>query len=581
MPTRTQAIAFTCKASIFRLQRGLLERPLPHLSAGAPDVGFESVAESISQLYPSNNPAEFALQAGKVQNLRVAARHLDGLRIPAGAVFSFWRQIPRPTSRRGFAAGRELREGCIVPSVGGGLCQLSNAIYDVALQAGCEILERHAHTRRLPGSQAVLDRDATVFWNYVDLRFRASHPLQLSVRLTASELIVRLLSTPQTLLAAARYAPSGAVDLRASAESCETCGTVQCFRHLDDSDRVQKSRTAWIVDTWSPEFADYLTRHRQSSDWLFLPFDSRRWRIGPYHWTSTGFDRVHEARWEVARRSVVSRRLAMQGAARQQALLRLDGALARSFARRIPPDATHVVVSQNLLPYLWREGVLGGRTFDVLMTRLPLRKLHATLDRAAAAHPESPTIADFRADPELVADEAAALAAAEHWITPHTGIAALAACRAELLRWHRPERRAAPAGKRLLFPASTVTRKGAYELRSALLSMSGPPPLVVWGRNLEDADFWSGLPIAPAGEDPFTDVRAVVLPAWVEHQPRRLLEALARGIRVIATPACGLRGIPEVTEVPEGDVSAVAEALQGVFVEEAERPAVIAADVKP
>ncbi len=87
-------------------------------------------------------------------------------------VFSFWRHVGRPTRGRGFADGRELREGCIVPSVGGGFCQLSNALYAAALDAGCEIVERHAHSRRVPGSMAEAGRDATVFWNYVDLRFR-------------------------------------------------------------------------------------------------------------------------------------------------------------------------------------------------------------------------------------------------------------------------------------------------------------------------------------------------------------------------------------------------------------------------
>jgi hypothetical protein len=483
MPSRAQALAFTCKASLFRLQRALCERPLPILSIGPPDDQLECIAESVSLLYPSDLPAEFALQAGKVQNLRVAARHLNGLGIPANAVFGFWRQIPRPTRRRGFSAGRELREGCIVPSVGGGLCQLSNGLYDVALQAGCEILERHAHTRRLPGSQAVLDRDATVFWNYVDLRFRTTTPLQLSVRLTASELIVRLLGKPQACVPLARSAPSRTVDLRAPAESCETCGIAQCFRHLDDPERVHQSRTAWIVDAWSPEFDDYLTRHRQPRDWLFLPLNSARWHIGPYRWRSTGFHRVHEARWEVARRSIVSRRLDTQGAARQRALLRLDGSLATDFARRIPPDATHLVVSQNLLPFLWREGVMGGRTFDVLMTRMPLAELHATLDRAATAHPESTTIADFRADPDLVGGEADALAAAAHWITPHTGIAALAGCRAELLAWHRPQRPRATTGDRLVFSASTVAVRHRDSGRRCDRACRGVAACVLRGRS--------------------------------------------------------------------------------------------------
>jgi vancomycin resistance protein YoaR len=61
-------------------------------------------------------------------------RAIDGVVVPAGGVFSFWAQVGRPVARRGFAPGRELREGCLVPSVGGGLCRLSNALYQAALE---------------------------------------------------------------------------------------------------------------------------------------------------------------------------------------------------------------------------------------------------------------------------------------------------------------------------------------------------------------------------------------------------------------------------------------------------------------
>ncbi|HEV7866113.1 MAG TPA: glycosyltransferase family 4 protein, partial [Chthoniobacteraceae bacterium] len=117
---------------------------------------------------------------------------------------------------------------------------------------------------------------------------------------------------------------------------------------------------------------------------------------------------------------------------------------------------------------------------------------------------------------------------------------------------------------------------------SALQLLPAPPPLVLVGRNLEGADFWRGLPREAPGEDPLAGARVVVLPAWVEHQPRRLLEALARGIPVIATRACGLGGLPGVTEIPEGDVTALAEALQRVcFGGDQTRCAAIAADVNP
>jgi hypothetical protein len=94
---------------------------------------------------------EYALTAGKIQNLRVALRGIDGVVVPAGAAFSFWKQVGRASRRRGFVEGRELREGCLVKSIGGGLCQLSNALYEAALSARFEIVERHAHSRPRAG----------------------------------------------------------------------------------------------------------------------------------------------------------------------------------------------------------------------------------------------------------------------------------------------------------------------------------------------------------------------------------------------------------------------------------------------
>jgi glycosyltransferase involved in cell wall biosynthesis len=53
----------------------------------------------------------------------------------------------------------------------------------------------------------------------------------------------------------------------------------------------------------------------------------------------------------------------------------------------------------------------------------------------------------------------------------------------------------------------------------------------------------------------------VVLPAWIEHQPRRLLQAVAAGVPVIASEACGLRGVRGVINVPCGDLAALRMAI--------------------
>ncbi|UUZ55703.1 VanW family protein [Massilia sp. H-1] len=123
---------------------------------------------------------------------RGAARY-QRCRAGGGATFSFWRQVGRATTLRGYVPGRELREGCIVPAIGGGICQLSNALYQAAADAGLEIVERHAHSQVIPGSAAAIGRDATVFWNYVDLRFRSDQPCRIEVALERTQLVVRIL----------------------------------------------------------------------------------------------------------------------------------------------------------------------------------------------------------------------------------------------------------------------------------------------------------------------------------------------------------------------------------------------------
>jgi hypothetical protein len=192
--------------------------------------------------------------------------------------------------------------------------------------------------------------------------------------------------------------------------------------------------------------------------------------------------------------------------------------------------------------------------------------LETALDRAASAHPESSTLSDFRAPREMVDAEAAALAEAERWITPHRAIAALAGSRAVLLDWQTPSSgvpQAAAPGDWVVFPASTLGRKGAYEVREAARTLN--LPVRICGPVIESPDFWDGIRTERAGEDGLAGARAVVLPAWVEHQPRRLLAALGAGVPVIASEACGLDGVRGVVTIPSGDTAALIAALRSVF----------------
>jgi vancomycin resistance protein YoaR len=234
-PTRLSAAIFAAKTAILRAKRSMddLAHPVPLLECVPHTTLPLTAAQSITPLWTDSSPAEQWYQRGKVENLRIASASLNGLILPAGRIFSFWRQVGKATARKGYRAGRMLQEGCMIPAIAGGLCQLSNALYQVALDSGCEIVERHRHSRTVPGSATAAGRDATVAWNYVDLRFRSIVDMQFTIEVTPDHLIVALHSSiptpvPMTSpLPAHESLPGRPIG---NDHACDTCGSSECFR---------------------------------------------------------------------------------------------------------------------------------------------------------------------------------------------------------------------------------------------------------------------------------------------------------------------------------------------------------------
>jgi hypothetical protein len=544
-------------------------------------VQLPRVAEDRSPLWNrAIDPREWPLELGKVENLRVAARLLDGLEFEAEQPFSFWTQVGPPLRVRGFVAGRELREGCVMPGIGGGLCLLSNSLFAAAAKAGFSILERHPHSRRPPGSRAAIGEDATVAWNYVDLRFVGSSPWRLEVELEAEQLVVgirterRCRSIPVVHERRRREAKPARSSSRWSGDvgpSCLSCEQPCEFARAPDA-RTESRRT-WLLDGVWPEYAEYLRTHARADDHLAIPIDGELLRLARYAWPHVRVaERVQFPLHAVAR-SLRSRSLASQGPARQRALLDDDRRLAQAMAATLSIHDTELVVSQNLLPHLRRLGVLGGRRVTVLMQRLPLVELQARLDEAHARWPQSPTLADFRADPRLLEDEARALDMAVEIVTPHADLAAGFPGKLTKLEWSLATGRAQasrprePGPLRLWLPASTVGRKGVWELREALRE-AGPCVLWVSGRSLEGPRFWPAALRVEQGTPSLDRIDGVVLPAWIEHQPRELLRAVAAGVPVIASRACGLEGLAGVRTIATGDVAELREAIAALLTAE-------------
>jgi len=566
-PSVIGAATFAAKVLAHRARRGFRNLLSPTPRYGTPGrSGTQSlrvqIAEVRSLLWTAESLVERSLQLGKIQNLRIAASLLTGVVIPGGQVFSFWRQVGHASRNKGFVEGRELREGCMIPAVGGGLCQLSNALYEAALESGCEILERHAHSMVVPGSAAAAGKDATVAWNYVDLRFRPHQDVRLDARLTANELVVRFLAhSPRQPTRVGAPAVQLRVLLDPVGHTCTDCEAQSCFRHrAPEAASSREPVVAYLLDEPWPEFVRYIADHRSANDVVALPMTR-----GRYSTASSALceKRVITATLPGLRRGIAMRR---SGTVPERVHRQLVGSeeIARSYSKRLPYQANHLVVAQSLLPYLWRSGTLGGRSFDVFTTRPSLGELHRNLDEVASRWPDRTTLKEYRAPEWMVLAESEALLHATRIITPHRWLAQQYAKQSLKLDWQLPPSSAARRGMTVIYPGPTVARKGAFDLREALWDTE--VELRVLGSELEGPNFWAGIKIQSARSRDWIDGAAVVVqPALLEDNCRPLLRAIAAGIPVICTEQCGVSGMPGVEIVEFGEPASLQQAIRNAL----------------
>ena len=117
----------------------------------------------------------------RVKNLTLCASVLDGVTVDSGAEFSFNNTIGKRTEEKGYKEAKILVDGHRDYGVGGGICQISSTLYNAALDAGMEILERHTHSNEV--HYVELGRDAAVSFGTLDFRFKNTldTPVRISV----------------------------------------------------------------------------------------------------------------------------------------------------------------------------------------------------------------------------------------------------------------------------------------------------------------------------------------------------------------------------------------------------------------
>lgn len=131
---------------------------------------FRSIDKKIASFSTSGGGG-----GGRTDNLYIAAKYMNGTILAPGDVFSF----NNVTGPRTFERGYSMAPVVGGMGIGGGVCQVATTIYNAALQAKLEIVERHPHSIRVgyvpPG------RDATIT-NYIDFKFRNSTDKFIQIR---------------------------------------------------------------------------------------------------------------------------------------------------------------------------------------------------------------------------------------------------------------------------------------------------------------------------------------------------------------------------------------------------------------
>ncbi len=169
-----------------------------------PKVTQEDLAAAL--VLRSRVVMEIDAQEDAYANVALAAAAFDGARIEPGATLSFNETAGERTAQRGYLPAAEPAYGADARGTGGGVCQLSSALYQLALLGDLEIVERSKAAA--PVDYCPMGQEAAVSDQGVDLKVRnaTAWPLFLRARTyrdgDAAMLEVQLIGEPLP----ARYA---------------------------------------------------------------------------------------------------------------------------------------------------------------------------------------------------------------------------------------------------------------------------------------------------------------------------------------------------------------------------------------
>lgn len=115
----------------------------------------------------------------RTTNLRLAANKINGTVVMPGETFSYNKVVGARTISAGYKEAPIYVKGEVVDGLGGGICQVTSTLYNAAVYANLEIIQRTNH--QFVPSYVTASRDATVVYGSIDFQFKnnRNYPIKL------------------------------------------------------------------------------------------------------------------------------------------------------------------------------------------------------------------------------------------------------------------------------------------------------------------------------------------------------------------------------------------------------------------
>lgn len=132
----------------------------------------------------------------RVHNIKLASGRTNNYVVAPGEVFSLLEALGDFNHDSGYKEAFVLYNGELEPQYGGGSCQIASTIYNAALLAGLDIVERYNHG--IYFTIYPLGRDASIYSRSRDLKIKnnTGHPVYIKAYATDRKLTYRIFGTP-------------------------------------------------------------------------------------------------------------------------------------------------------------------------------------------------------------------------------------------------------------------------------------------------------------------------------------------------------------------------------------------------